>query len=351
MKLEEFDYILPRELIAQHPLERREDSRLLVLDRAKNELRETRFFNFPRYLREGDLLVVNETKVIPARIFGKKSTGATVEVFLTRRLEKKKWIAMVRPSKRVRENTFLYIGKEQYPLEITERLSEGRWIVTLPESIDEGEFLENFGHVPLPPYIKRADGEIDRERYQTIFARHEGSVAAPTAGLHFTDEILRRITSKGVTVVPISLHVGPGTFKPLKEEVVENNRLEPEFLMVRLDRWEEILYAIKSRRRIIAVGTTSTRALEALALDRIDERRIVKLEDGEYITGWTDLFIYPGFKFKVVDALVTNLHLPRSSLILLVSAFAGRERVLRAYEFAVSRRFRFYSYGDVMFIR
>lgn len=351
MKLDLFDYTLPFELIAQHPPIKREDSRMIVLDRLRDELRETRFSNFPRYLKEGDLLVVNETKVIPARILGKKASGGRVEIFLVRRLKDKRWIAMIRPSKRMREHTFVYVGKDQYPIEVLERKGEGRWEILFPESVEEKRFLKLYGHVPLPPYIKRLDTEVDRERYQTIFARHEGSVAAPTAGLHFSDEVVRRIKAKGVTIVPLSLHVGPGTFKPLKEEQVERNRLDAEFMMMREDYWNEILEAKTHGRRIIAVGTTSTRALESLASQALIGKQVRTMKGSDYITGWTELFIYPGYEFKVVDALLTNLHLPRSSLILLVAAFAGTERILNAYRWAVSRRFRFYSYGDVMFIR
>jgi len=279
MKLELFDYTLPGELIAQHPPKRREESRMILLDRRKDELRETRFSNFPRYLKEGDLLVVNETKVIPARILGRKVSGGQVEIFLVRKLAEKKWLAMVRPSRRVREHTFVYVGEEQFPVEILGRSDEGQWEVLLPQSIEEKEFLDLFGHVPLPPYIKRADIEADRERYQTIFARHEGSVAAPTAGLHFSDEVVRKIKAKGVTIVPLSLHVGPGTFKPLKDEEVERNRLDREFLMVREDYWNEILAAKGQGRRIIAVGTTSTRAIESLVSDTVMERKVSTLDD------------------------------------------------------------------------
>ena len=351
MKVEDFDYDLPDELIAQYPAERREKSRMIVLDRSKEDLRETMFGNFPRYLQEGDLLVINETKVIPARLYGQKMSGGRVEIFLVRRLEDRIWTAMVRPSRRVRPGMFIYVGGEQLPIEILGRLARGEWKVALPKAMSERKFIDQFGHMPLPPYIKRADEEEDRERYQTVFARHEGSVAAPTAGLHFSEHLLERIKMKGVTVLPLSLHVGPGTFKPLDVDEVEKNKLEEEYLMVRRDYWEEIEASKRAGRRIVAVGTTTTRALESLAMGRVAKLE-EKLVDGiEYITGWTSLFIYPGFRFRVVDALLTNLHLPRSSLIVLVSAFAGKERILEAYRWAVSRRFRFYSYGDVMFIR
>jgi S-adenosylmethionine:tRNA ribosyltransferase-isomerase len=353
MKLSDFDFDLPTELIAQFPPRRRDESRLLVLDRSTGGLRETRFANFPRFLQEGDLLVVNETRVIPARIFGRRATGGLVEVFLVRRLADGRWIAMLRPSGRLRagESVLVGAGEREHAIRIGESLGRGQWRVTLPDSVDESGFIEEFGHVPLPPYIKRPDAREDRERYQTVFARRNGSVAAPTAGLHFTDEVLRAIKRRGVTVVPVTLHVGPGTFRPLASETVEENRLEPEFTLIKKEYWEEIRSARPLGRRLVAVGTTTTRMLESLAhgmMTEVAERRI----DGEtYLVGATDLFIYPGFQFKIVDALLTNLHLPRSSLFLLAAAFAGRETILTAYRWAIGRKCQFYSYGDVMFIR
>ena len=350
MKLNEFEYDLPDELIAQWPLERRDESRLIVLDRDSEGIRETRFGNFPRYLREGDLLVVNETKVIPARIHAARRTGGSVEVFLTNRLGEGEWAAMLRPARRISEGETLLVGEEGHERLVRGQSEEGGWRVRLPEGLTENEFLRSFGHVPLPPYIKREDEDSDRERYQTIFARTDGSVAAPTAGLHFTDQVLREISRHGVTVLPLTLHVGPGTFKPLTEDRVEENRLLPEFVRIRKDLLDEIAEAKGAGRRIVAVGTTTTRALESIAAGTLSERREEQLGGESYVSGWTDLFIYPGFAFQVVDALLTNMHLPRSSLLLLVAAFAGTERVLRAYRWAVQRRFRFYSYGDVMFI-
>jgi S-adenosylmethionine:tRNA ribosyltransferase-isomerase len=350
MKLSEFEYELPDELIAQRPLESRDESRLIILDRHMDGIRETRFGNFPRYLREGDLLVVNETKVIPARIHAVRSTGGKVEVFLTNRLGEGEWAAMLRPARRISEGETLLVGEEGHEILVGERSDNGCWRVMLPKDLTEGEFLSSFGHVPLPPYIKREDEESDRERYQTIFARTDGSVAAPTAGLHFTDQVLREISRHGVTVLPLTLHVGPGTFRPLTEELVEDNRLLPEFVRIREDVLGEILEARGDGRRVVAVGTTTTRALESIAAGILSERSEEKSDGESYVSGWTDLFIYPGYDFRVVDALLTNMHLPRSSLLLMVAAFAGTERVLRAYRWAVQRRFRFYSYGDVMFI-
>jgi S-adenosylmethionine:tRNA ribosyltransferase-isomerase len=351
MKLTDFDYELPKELVAQFPAERRDASRLVVLDRGGGDLRETLFSNFPRFLHEGDILVLNETRVIPARIMGRRRSGGLVEVLLVRRLAERRWIAMLRPAHRLRPGEPILVGERALEITIGERAGEAEWRVSLPESLDENRFIEAYGRTPLPPYIKREDAPEDRERYQTVYARRPGSVAAPTAGLHFTEEILFEVKRRGVTVVPMTLHVGPGTFRPLADETVENNRLEPERVLVRRENWEEIRGARRAGRRVIAVGTTTTRALEALAAGPLagQEERVI---DGQtYLAGETDLFVYPGYDFRIVDALLTNLHLPRSSLLVLVAAFAGRETILRTYAWAISRRFRFYSYGDAMFIR
>lgn len=350
MKLQDFDYELPGELIAQHPSPRREQSRLILFERSGGGVRETRFVNFPRYLREGDLVVVNESKVIPARLRARRRTGGAVEVFLTRRIAPRAWHAMIRPSRRIASGEVILVGDAGHPVTVEGRAGRGLWRVTLTAGIDEREFLETYGHVPLPPYIRRGDVDADRDRYQTVFARNEGSVAAPTAGLHFTDEIVREMGRRGVTVLPLTLHVGAGTFRPLVSADVEQNEIEPEYVSIRTAHWREIVEAKRRKRRIIAVGTTTTRALESLAAGRVRERE-ERISGGErHIAGWCDLFIYPGFRFRIVDALLTNLHLPRSSLLVLVAAFAGREEILRVYRWAISRKFRFYSYGDVMYI-
>jgi len=351
LKLHDFDYELPGELIAQHPSPRRGGSRLILYERRSGEIRETRFTNFPRYLQEGDLLVVNESKVIPARIHARRKTGAAVEIFLARRLSPGVWHAMIRPARRITPGEIVLVGDADHPVTIVRREERGTWRVKLPDGIDERSFLREYGHVPLPPYIRRMDGEEDRARYQTVFAHHEGSVAAPTAGLHFSEAIVRDIARRGVTLVPLTLHVGPGTFRPLASEEVEHNEVSPEYVMIRSECWKEIEEAKRRNRRIVAVGTTTTRALESLASGSLTEREEQCLGGEGYITGWSDLFIYPGFRFQAVDALLTNLHLPRSSLLLLVAAFAGREEILRVYHWAISRKFRFYSYGDVMYIR
>ncbi len=350
MKLSDFDYQLPEELIAQRPAERRDQSRMILLKRDSGEVRETRFSNFARYLREGDILVVNQSRVIPSRIFGKRETGGKVEIFLVRRISSRRWRAMLKPGGRLKKGETIRVGKESYRVKIGSRLDEKEWEIELPGDVGEKEFIHEFGHVPLPPYIKREDEAMDGERYQTIFARREGSVAAPTAGLHFTSSVMRDIERRGVTLLPLTLHVGTGTFRPLDSESVEQNSLQPEYFSISARCWNEIRGASGRGRRVVAVGTTTARALEALA-SRSLTGRDERMEDGErVISGWTDLFIYPGYSFRVVGALLTNLHLPRSSLLLLVSAFAGREKILSIYDWAVQRKFRFFSYGDVMFI-
>lgn len=351
MRLDDFDYELPEELIAQHPSAERGASRMIVIDRGRDEVRETRFANFPRYLREGDILVVNDTKVIPARLIGRKETGAAIEVFLTRRLEPRRWFALIRPSRRIRPGDRVLIGSAGHTVAVEEERGGGEWTVALPDGVDEWRFIERFGRVPLPPYIRREPGESDRFRYQTVYARVDGSVAAPTAGLHFTDELLQALSRRGITVMPLTLHIGPGTFRPLERERVEENTLEPEYFSVRTAFLDEIRAARAQGRRVVAVGTTVTRALEAAFAGAVTEGGVRKIDGEERLAGWTDLFIRPGWRFRAVDALVTNLHLPRSSLLVLVAAFAGRERILGAYRWAAARRFRFYSYGDVMFIR
>ncbi len=351
MRLEDFDYELPEELIAQHPLEERDESRLVLVDRENGEVRETFFSNFARYLREGDLVVINETRVIPSRLLGRKETGAVIEIFLTRSRGEGLWDALCRPSKRLSAGDRVLVGDAGHVVTIVEETGGGEWKVRLPADVPERQFIRAYGHVPLPPYIKREDTSEDVERYQTIFARREGSVAAPTAGLHFSDKVLRDIERRGGSIVPVTLHVGPGTFRPLDDDTVENNRLSPEQIMIRKEDWDTIRRARSEGRGVIAVGTTVTRTLEAFAAGRVDEKKEVEIDGEKYITGWTDLFIYPGFRFRVIDGLVTNFHLPMSSLFVLVSAFAGREEMLRVYKWAVQRRYRFYSYGDAMFIR
>jgi S-adenosylmethionine:tRNA ribosyltransferase-isomerase len=351
MRLDDFDYELPEELIAQHPPDDRGGSRMILVDRARTEVRETRFANFPRYVHEGDILVVNDTKVIPARLLGRKESGGQVEVFLTRRLAPRRWLALMRPSRRMHPGDRVIVGAADHAIVVEEERGGGEWTVALPEGVAEMRFIERFGRVPLPPYIKRDAAESDRHRYQTVYARVDGSVAAPTAGLHFTDELLQSLARRGVTVMPLTLHIGPGTFRPLERETVEENVLDPEYVSVRTASLDEVRRARADGRRVVAVGTTVTRALEAALAGAVTGGGTVEIDGEQHLTGWTDLFIRPGWRFRAVDALVTNLHLPRSSLLVLVAAFAGRERILDVYKWAAGRRFRFYSYGDVMFIR
>lgn len=351
MRLSDYDYELPPDLIAQYPAEERDLSRMILLDKRSGEVRETRFRNFPRYLREGDILVVNDSRVVPARLIGRKETGGEVEVFLARRVGRGRWRALCRPSRRLSPKDRVLIGDSGRAVTLVEDHGGGEWTVELPGDVEEAGFIARYGHMPLPPYIRREDEELDRHRYQTVFARTEGSVAAPTAGLHFTEKTLLDVRRRGVSVMPVTLHVGPGTFRPLEKEPVEENVLSSEYMMMRKDHLEEVRSAAAAGRRVIAVGTTVTRALESTVPGRVEGLSVKEVQGEKYLAGWTDLFIYPGFEFEVVDSLLTNMHLPRSSLLVLVSAFAGREKVMSAYRWAVTRRFRFYSYGDVMFIR
>jgi len=351
MKLSDFDYNLPDELIAQYPSQSREESRLIIFGRGHGGIKETRFSNIARYLRVGDLLVINDSEVIPARIYGRKPTGARIEIFLIRQTGRGIWTALVKPSKRIREGDRILVGKDSDSVVIVREVGRGEWEIRLSVETSEWEFIEKYGLMPLPPYIKRESEEIDRRRYQTVYASNKGSVAAPTAGLHFTDELLQKIKWKGCSVLPLTLHVGPGTFRPLRNEIVEKNELSYEYIKIRKKVWNEIKQAKKDKRRVIAVGTTTTRVLESLAAGVIEDRAEDEKDGEVWITGGTKLFISPGFKFRITDALITNLHLPRSSLFVLVSAFAGRENMLYAYDWAAKRGIRFYSYGDVMFIQ
>lgn len=340
MKLTEFDYNLPPELIAQAPAAKRDESRLMVLDRNTGEVRTALFKDLPGFLREDDLLVVNDSRVIPCRLYGRKSTGAEIEVLLLRmRGGGAVWEALLRPGKRVRENTVIHFTSGQ--ARVAGKLSDKSWLLEFRTDMDDFEsFLKKEGRAPLPPYIKRSAhtySVADLERYQTVYARVPGSVAAPTAGLHFTPEVLARLGSGGIGVAEITLHVGYGTFLPITAENVEDHVMEEEFFQIE----EQGAADINLARRVVAVGTTSTRVLESVA----DEEGRVKA-----ISGSTRLFIYPGYRFKRVEGLITNFHLPKSSLFLLAAAFAGKENLLGAYEKAIKEKFRFYSYGDCMLI-
>lgn len=342
MKVSDFDYELPKELIAKFPVEPRDSSRLMVLHRNTGEIEHRIFRDIALYLKPGDVLVINDTKVIPARLFGKLETGGKVELLLVRQPGLGIWEVMAKPARKLKEGKRIYFDEELEAV-VKGYGGEGRRIVEfiLKSNKDFMEKLEEIGHIPLPPYIEREEKPEDRAKYQTVFARKEGAAAAPTAGLHFTEELLQKLKDKGIIIKNITLHVGPGTFKPVKVENVEEHQMDYETYHVPEATAAEINRAKEEGRRVIAVGTTVTRTLESAA------EKDGKVKPGE---GSTNLFIYPGYRFKVIDALITNFHLPRSTLLMLVSAFAGRERILNAYREATLKGYRFYSYGDAMFI-
>jgi S-adenosylmethionine:tRNA ribosyltransferase-isomerase len=344
MKVSAFDFELPAELVAQEPAARGE-SRLLVLDRASGARTHTSISGLPRWLRAGDMLAVNDTRVFPARLLGRRvPSGGAVECLLVGPLEGDRWDALMHPGQKLREGSRVTFGDppRQLHAEVLERRFHGRRTIRL--WTDDGAAIDTrvdeLGHVPLPPYIKRPDRPADRERYQTVYARARGSVAAPTAGLHFTEDLLDALAARGVERVAITLHVGYGTFKPVRTEEVEAHEVDGEAFEISSGAAAAINRALDERRRIVAVGTTTTRALESAASGR-------RVEPGR---GSATLFIHPGYAFKIVDALLTNFHLPRSSLLMLVSAFAGRELMLETYREAIDHRYRFYSYGDAMLI-
>ena len=365
MLVSEFDFHLPEELIAQHPLADRAASRMLHLDRRTGEFRDGSFRGFPELLRPDDLLVFNNTRVLPARLFGRRSgkhaqplsehnpamkefLHGRVEVLLTKQVSSapQTWEALVRPGRKIGVGETVFFGegeRGELEAEVIGRGEFGERTVRFAEVPDFFERVERLGHVPLPPYIHREDTSEDRETYQTVFARERGSVAAPTAGLHFTPEILERIHARGIETAELTLHVGLGTFQPVRVEVVEEHRLHREFYRISAEAADKIERARRERRRVVAVGTTSVRTLEYAAQQSVNAAIVG--QEGE-----ADIFIYPGFEVRVVGAMLTNFHLPQSTLLMLVSAFAGRERVLAAYEHAVRERYRFFSYGDCMFV-
>lgn len=340
MKLSDFNYILPEELIAQDPLEKRDNSRLMVLHRDTGAWEHKHFYDIIDYLNPGDCLVVNNTKVIPARLMGvKEDTGASIEVLLLKRKEEKIWETLVKPGKKARIGARISFGDGLLIGEVIDIVEEGNRLIRFEyEGIFE-EILDKLGQMPLPPYITHR--LQDKNRYQTVYAKYDGSAAAPTAGLHFTEELLEKIQKKGIRIAKVTLHVGLGTFRPVKEENVLEHHMHSEFYMVDEAAADAINETKAAGGRIIAVGTTSTRTLETVA--EPDGHIPVK-------SGWTDIFIYPGYQFKAVDCLITNFHLPESTLIMLVSALADRETVLRAYEEAVREKYRFFSFGDAMLI-
>lgn len=341
MKTSDFTFELPEELIAQDPLADRSSSRLLVLDKETGEIRHEIFKNVVSYLKKGDCLVLNDTKVLPARLIGEKEgTGAKIEVLLLKRRQDNVWETLVKPGRKAKPGTRISFGGGKLVGEVTGIVDEGNRLVRFEfEGIFE-EVLDELGQMPLPPYITHQ--LEDKNRYQTVYAKHEGSAAAPTAGLHFTKELLKEIEEKGVRLAYVTLHVGLGTFRPVKVEDVTDHHMHSEFYSVDETAAQAINQTRKEGGRIISVGTTSTRTLESVA--DVDGHIEPK-------SGWTDIFIYPGYEFKVIDALITNFHLPESTLLMLVSALAGKEHILAAYEEAVRERYRFFSFGDAMFIQ
>lgn len=340
MKTSDFYYDLPQELIAQTPIEKRDDSRLMTLDRRTGETGHRRFYELPDFLSPGDCLILNDSRVLPARLLGQRLPGGgACEVLLLIDRGEKTWECLVRPGRKMRPGTKLSFGDGEMTAEVIGEAADGGRLIRFDYDGIFLEILERLGKMPLPPYIKE---ELrDQERYQTVYSRNTGSAAAPTAGLHFTPELLERIRAKGIGIGYVTLHVGLGTFRPVKEENITDHRMHSEYCVIPQETAELINRTKAGGGRCVCVGTTSCRTLESWARD-----------DGhmEAGGGWTDIYIYPGYRFKVMDALVTNFHLPESTLVMLVSAFAGREHVLRAYQEAVRRQYRFFSFGDAMFV-
>ena len=340
MKVSDFNYNLPKELIAQVPIKNRDQSRLMVLDRKNKTIEHKIFKDIIDYLEPGDCLVRNNTKVIPARLYGiKEETGANVEFLLLKRIEGDIWEVMVKPGKKLMPGARVSFGDGLLKAEIIEKLADGNRKVKFEYSGIFNEILNEIGLMPLPPYIHEKLKEKDR--YQTVYAKYEGSAAAPTAGLHFTDELFEKLKEKGIEIANVTLHVGIGTFRPVKVENIEEHDMHSEHFYIKAEDAEKINKAKKEGHRVIAVGTTSCRVLESIA----DENGYVKEVEGD-----TNIFIYPGYKFKCLDALITNFHLPESTLIMLVSALAGKEFIMQAYEEAVKEKYKFFSFGDAMFI-
>mgnify|MGYP002297351971 FL=1 len=340
MKVTDFDYELPEELIAQTPIEKRDESRLMVLDRKEQTIEHKHFKDIIDYLEPGDVLVRNNTKVIPARLYGKKETGAKVEFLLLNNMEKDIWECIVRPGNKLHIGAKVIFGDGLLKAEVLDTMPGGTRKVEFHYEGIFNEILDKIGLMPLPPYIHESLKENDR--YQTVYAKYEGSAAAPTAGLHFTPELLKKIEEKGIDIANVTLHVGIGTFRPVKEDTVEAHQMHSEHFYIKEEDCEKINKAKKSGHRVIAVGTTSCRVLETIA----DDNGYVKPTEGD-----TQIFIYPGYKFRCLDALITNFHLPQSTLVMLVSALAGKDYIMKAYKEAVKQKYRFFSFGDAMLIK
>ena len=340
MDIKEFYYDLPEELIAQDPLLDRSSSRLMVLDKMSGEIKNKKFSDIKSYLKKGDCLVINDTKVIPARLFGsRESTGGKVEILLLKRLQNDIWEVLVKPGKKCKIGSKISFGDGILKGEIIHIVDEGNRLIKFSYDGIFEEILDKLGEMPLPPYIKHK--LEDKNRYQTVYAKHDGSAAAPTAGLHFTPELLKEIEEMGVEIARVTLHVGLGTFRPVKEQDILKHHMHSEFYIVGKEAADKINATKKRGDRVICVGTTSCRTLESAT----DEDGILREK-----SAWTEIFIYPGYKFKIMDALITNFHLPESTLLMLISAFAGKDKIMSAYEKAVEERYRFFSFGDAMFI-
>lgn len=340
MNVRDFNFDLPQELIAQDPLLDRSSSRLLVMDKQTGEIEHRHFRDILSYLKEGDCLVINDTKVIPARLFGvKEGTEAKIEILLLKRRENDIWETLVKPGKKAKEGTVISFGDGLLKGTVIDVVEEGNRLIQFSYDGIFEEILDRLGQMPLPPYITHQ--LQDKNRYQTVYAKHEGSAAAPTAGLHFTKELLEEIEKKGISIARVTLHVGLGTFRPVKVDTIESHHMHSEFYMVEEAEAKKVNDTKKNGGRIICVGTTSCRTVESAST-----------EDGILMagSGWTEIFIYPGYRFKTLDCLITNFHLPESTLVMLVSALAGREHVLHAYEEAIKERYRFFSFGDAMFL-
>ena len=341
MKVEDFDYYLPENLIAQTPLEKRDTSRLLVLDKKTGEIEHKHFYDIIEYLNEGDTLVLNDTKVLPARLIGEKEeTKAVIEILLLKNISGDDWECLVKPARRIKVGTIVTFGNGLLKAKCIKEEAEGIRHFTLIYSRILMEILEQLGTMPLPPYIH--EKLADQSRYQTVYAKEIGSAAAPTAGLHFTKDLLEKIKEKGVNIAYITLHVGLGTFRPVSVDKVEEHKMHTEYYQMSKETAELLTKTKENHKRIISVGTTSTRTLETI---------MTKYNEFKECSGWTNIFIYPGYEFKAIDALITNFHLLKSTLVMLVSALAGRENILNAYKTAVNEEYRFFSFGDAMLIK
>lgn len=342
MKLQDFDYYLPEELIAQEPLEKRDNSRLMVINKNDRTIEHHVFKEVIDFMKTGDALVINNTRVIPARLFGEKEgTGAKIEVVLLTRINTNQWEVLVKPGKKARPGTTIRFGDGELKAKVIDTTDVGGRILEFSYQGIFEEVLDKLGQMPLPPYINY--DLQDKERYQTVYSKHEGSAAAPTAGLHFTEELINSIKEKGIEIIEVMLHVGLGTFRPVKAENILEHKMHSEYYHVPAESAVKINQIKEKGGKVFSVGTTSTRTLESVA----DINGYINPQGA---SGWTDIFIYPGYKFKVVDGLITNFHLPKSTLIMLVSAFADRELILEAYELAVKEKYRFFSFGDAMLV-